>query len=92
LRASAEIPGPTETRTSLSAIAPRANAAGKSADTHTGQENRGGNWGRPGPGRRMEGGWEGEGAQTHRGHSDWLLLANAAEALTPHPFFGSPLT
>lgn len=85
--ASAEIPGPTETRTSLSATAPRANAAGKSRITALGKRTAPGQLGEA----RIGEGWrKGEGAQTHRGCRDWLLPARAAEAQTPPSSLSQP--
>lgn len=74
--ASAEIPGPPETRTSLSATAPRANAAGKPLIRYWKlAPGKRAAWGQLGEAGTREGWWEGEGAQAHRGHSNRILPA-----------------
>lgn len=70
--ASAEIPGPPETRTSLRATAPRANAAGKLPIPTPGKSTARGQLGEAGAREEWR---EGEGAQTHRGRSNRLQPA-----------------
>ncbi|XP_010841040.1 PREDICTED: KH domain-containing, RNA-binding, signal transduction-associated protein 1-like [Bison bison bison] len=87
--ASTEIPGPPETRTSLSATAPRANGAGKPRRPvpAPGKRTAPGQLGEAGTRERW---WEGEGAQTHRGRSN-RLYAGTPSPDTPYLFFRSPL-
>lgn len=87
--ASTEIPGPPETRTSLSATAPRANTAGKPRIPvpTPGKRTLLGQLGEAGTRERW---WEGEGAQTHRGRGNRLYPGTPSPD-TPYPFFHSPL-
>lgn len=70
--APAEIPGPTETRTSLGATAPTACALRETADTRIQQETCA-------PAGEVAGG------QPHRGPSHWLLPVGAMKPRHPHP-------
>lgn len=86
--ASTEIPGPPETRTSLSATAPRANGAGKPRIPvpAPGKRTAPGQLGEAGTRERW---WEGEGAQTHRGRSN-RLYAGTPSPDTPLSFLPQP--
>lgn len=88
--ASTEIPGPPETRTSLSATAPRANGAGKPRIPvpHRARELRRGNWGRPEQGRD---GGRGRGRKPTEAVATGFMPAPQVQT-PPYPFFRSPLT